>query len=514
MKTEALSNPGQEGHGGSMVSHLSVRSVLHGAGLCAGLALTAIAAPPDNVDVVRYHLGLGGAYVAPIEGPLSSAYQYIHGSDSTHQVFNVPVTPVIRWNAVVETTGPNNGVANLVVNLEVHSGAPDGPLATDATFSGDSADLPANFSVGISTVPGYAARIIDPVAHGGPNMRFWSYGTASGGKLEGLGAGYVDWNNPAEVRAGVGRAILANGSPGLGLSPTFDGKLDISRLPAGTYYLVLTQSQGVTVFRGNKDPAQPNRAFARQADEIPSASIGFIVAHDPVPENDSDQDGVPDSLDNCPAVANPDQMNSDADAQGNACDDDDDDDGVADAFDNCPLIPNPDQTDTDQNGVGDACDTDKDSDGVRDGVDNCPVIANPDQADADQDGRGDACDGDDDNDGKPNPSDNCPLTPNPDQRDTDGNGIGDACDDSTGTNPDNATPPGATDEGGSQNSGNEGEQIGDEEVLSNTPPPPEDQGSAHPKPGAFCGLGLVEAIFLAGVALLVFPRRRREKPNR
>nr|WP_242589569.1 putative metal-binding motif-containing protein [Corallococcus macrosporus] len=34
---------------------------------------------------------------------------------------------------------------------------------------------------------------------------------------------------------------------------------------------------------------------------------------------------------------------------------DSDGDGVADDVDNCPAVPNPDQTDTDQDGVGDAC---------------------------------------------------------------------------------------------------------------------------------------------------------------
>jgi hypothetical protein len=59
--------------------------------------------------------------------------------------------------------------------------------------------------------------------------------------------------------------------------------------------------------------------------------------------NDSDNDGVPNGLDNCPDVANEDQ----ADADG---------EGVGDACDNCPNTPNDDQADADGNGVGDACD--------------------------------------------------------------------------------------------------------------------------------------------------------------
>jgi hypothetical protein len=57
-----------------------------------------------------------------------------------------------------------------------------------------------------------------------------------------------------------------------------------------------------------------------------------------------------------------------------------DSDGVPDPNDNCPHVANADQIDTDGDGVGDACD-------------NCPEQANPAQEDRDHDGAGDACDG-------------------------------------------------------------------------------------------------------------------------
>ncbi len=68
---------------------------------------------------------------------------------------------------------------------------------------------------------------------------------------------------------------------------------------------------------------------------------------------------------------------------------DTDQDGLPDSTDNCPETPNPEQTDTDGDLVGDACD-------------NCTGIANADQLDTDGDGYGNLCDGDLNNDGSAN----------------------------------------------------------------------------------------------------------------
>ena len=52
-------------------------------------------------------------------------------------------------------------------------------------------------------------------------------------------------------------------------------------------------------------------------------------------------------------------------------DNDNDDDGIVNSLDNCPDTSNPDQKDTDGDGIGDVCD-DSDGDGVYDHLDQCP----------------------------------------------------------------------------------------------------------------------------------------------
>lgn len=111
----------------------------------------------------------------------------------------------------------------------------------------------------------------------------------------------------------------------------FGGPRDVAVAPDGSY--AVADPIAKKIFR--VDPVTGTITVLSDSIDLNQPVAIIAVA-------DGDGDGIPDALDDCPAVANGDQRDQDGDGVGNVCD-------------NCQTVANPGQEDVDQNGIGDVC---------------------------------------------------------------------------------------------------------------------------------------------------------------
>ncbi len=116
--------------------------------------------------------------------------------------------------------------------------------------------------------------------------------------------------------------------------------------------------------------------------------------------NDSDNDTISDFEEVGPSLDNP--RDTDRDGTIDALDQDSDDDGLPDSVEAGDMLTDTTALNTDTDSLPDYRDLDSDDDNINDSGDNCPILENPNQMDLDQDSIGDICDSDIDGDGLEN----------------------------------------------------------------------------------------------------------------
>lgn len=168
-------------------------------------------------------------------------------------------------------------------------------------------------------------------------------------------------------------AIMSLGAGGNPSTYDFDRTFEIvsqggGRFGGGSASLVAGAGETLTGNEGN-GTIRFLGSFSTFSWSVPDGEVwhGFTIGVRGLadPTFDSDGDGVPDATDNCPAVPNADQGDSDGDAVGNACDLIDD--GNADS-DGDGL------TNAQEHQIGTSpTNPDTDGDGVNDGSDGCPL---------------------------------------------------------------------------------------------------------------------------------------------
>jgi hypothetical protein len=171
---------------------------------------------------------------------------------------------------------------------------------------------------------------------------------------------------------------LGSCNPVVGVEmPCVDGSVTVAAPVTNTPTPTASLTSTVTLTPTRTPTPSVTPAATNTPTKTPTATLTWTPTLSPTPTAtvsplDSDGDGVPDALDNCPTTYNPGQENTDALP-----------------IDNGPAIPGNDVTVPASDGLGDACDPDDDNDGLPDILEAVGCGSGPtDQHNPDTDGDG------------------------------------------------------------------------------------------------------------------------------
>ena len=211
-------------------------------------------------------------------------------------------------------TDPETGTlaANVVYHSTIHDGVADGARGgAHGVEETHNASFCFIFDVGGNGPTANPGRVWDPYTNGGPLCDRIQYPSANGvaddlliplavavnaGTLVGMGAGYSEYagsgcafwgcgTGAGGNTAGIGMLLTGEGYDGLGNeTPVFEGQMDTTALPEGTYTLALValdaegENISANVVKSNFDHDLENPgAFAKKAAVVVEDAITFVV---------------------------------------------------------------------------------------------------------------------------------------------------------------------------------------------------------------------------------------------